>query len=373
MKIGILTLPLHTNYGGILQAYALQTVLERMGHEVVILNQPFHRKGLSLGKKMVAYPKRFVKKYILRRQNVKICHESYIDKVQPVVETYTRVFVNKYLHIQTVSNFNTLFSTDFDMLVVGSDQVWRPSPHVDIYHFYLDFAKDWNVKRIAYAASFGTEEWEYTLEETEKCKHLVQLFDKVTVREKSGVGLCHDKFGIHASCVLDPTMLLDKNDYISLFDVDQCSQGKHILLVYILDMNDEKESLIQKIANEKHLIPLYVNSKVEDLNADLKERIQPPVENWLKGFYNADFVITDSFHACVFSILFNKPFVVYGNKARGLARFSSLLSTFHLENRFISSADEYRNLSPIDFSQTNLILKEMKDMSIKYLEHECTK
>ena len=70
---------------------------------------------------------------------------------------------------------------DFDMLIVGSDQVWRPSPHVDIYHFYLDFAKDWNVKRIAYAASFGTEEWEYTLEETEKCKHLVQLFDKVTV------------------------------------------------------------------------------------------------------------------------------------------------------------------------------------------------
>ena len=372
MRIGILTLPLHTNYGGILQAYALQTVLERMGHQVVILDRPFHRNGLTFCMKVKAYPKRLIKKYLLRRKNVRIFQEEYIDKVQPIVEKYTRMFIHKYLHIRKVADMWTLSEHDFDMLVVGSDQVWRPTSHVSIYNSYLDFAERWNVKRMAYAASFGTDNWEYTSVEAEKCKHLVQLFDKVTVREKSGVGLCLEKFGIHADFVLDPIMLLDSKDYMHLFDDDKASTDKHILLVYILDMNEEKKALVNRIAKQKQLIPLFVNSEVENLQANLEKRIQPPVENWLKGFYEADFVITDSFHACVFSILFNKPFVVYGNKSRGLARFSSLLSTFHLENRFISSAEEYKELPDIDFVSVNKVLNQMRDTSIKYLKQECT-
>lgn len=113
------------------------------------------------------------------------------------------------------------------------------------------------------------------------------------------------------------------------------------LLNYILDETHEKCQLVNDITKERGLTAFRVNSKVESEHASLKERIQPPVEQWIRGFYDAEFVVTDSFHACVFSILFGKPFVVIGNKERGMARFKSLLDMFCMEYRLINSMEEY--------------------------------
>lgn len=110
------------------------------------------------------------------------------------------------------------------------------------------------------------------------------------------------------------------------------SNSKGNLLVYILDESEEKEKLVRLVANKK-LIPFNVNSRVEDILALLSERIQLPVETWLRGFYDAEFIITDSFHACVFSIIFNKPFLVIGNRDRGLTRIESLLEDFDMLDR----------------------------------------
>ena len=108
-------------------------------------------------------------------------------------------------------------------------------------------------------------------------------------------------------------------------------KSKGTLLCYILDETESTTGLISRLAGEMGLVPFRGNSRAEDWSAPLAERIQPPVEQWLRGFMDAELVVTDSFHACVFSILFHKPFIVVGNKERGLARVESLLKMFGLE------------------------------------------
>ena len=149
------------------------------------------------------------------------------------------------------------------------------------------------------------------------------MFDAVSVRESSAVELCEKHFDTSAMHVLDPTMLLDTSDYIKLFEEANTPQSPGSLMCYILDENKEKQEVISCIEQTLHLKSFSVNSKYEVADAPLEERIQPSVEAWLRGFNDAEFVITDSFHACVFSILFEKPFIVYGNKNRGMARFNS--------------------------------------------------
>lgn len=372
MRIGILTLPLHTNYGGILQAYALQTILERMGHEVVVFDKSHHR-SLPLWKRPMCYSKRFLQKYFLNKP-VRIFEEQYHNRIYPVISQCTQVFIDKYIHRQSINQFCSLNPADYDAIVVGSDQVWRicyftSGFSTSIENAFLKFAENWNIRRISYAASFGTDEWEYPFKDTINCGKLLHRFDAVSVREDSGIKLCHEYFNIdNVRHVLDPTMLLDVDDYIRLFQSENTPESQGTLLSYILDETDEKTKLIEKIALQNSLIPFRVNSKVESLDTPLNECIQPPVEQWLRGFYDTKFVVTDSFHACVFSILFRKPFIVYGNKGRGLSRFYSLLSLFGLENRLITSIDSLGVLSEIDYDKVSKKIHDMKIYSISFIE-----
>ena len=329
MRIGILTLPLHTNYGGILQAYALQTVLERMGHEVVVFDTPNRMPLPPLKNIPKCFLKRIVKKLLGRNQ--KIFYEYYQNnKVIPVVSQNTQRFINSYIHRKEIRNFKELDGDSYDAIVVGSDQVWRPLYFVpgwrwqEIENAFLSFTSKWKIKRLSYAASFGTKEWEYTNEQTLKCKSLLQVFDAISVRENDGVTLCKEYFDIDPVHVLDPTMLLNEADYSIFFQKGNTPMSKGTLLNYILDLNENKKTLIRDVANLKKMIAFSVNNSYEnDETKPLNERIKPSVEIWLRGFYDAEFVITDSFHACVFSILFKKQFVVVGNKERGLSRIES--------------------------------------------------
>ncbi|MFR9629252.1 MAG: polysaccharide pyruvyl transferase family protein, partial [Rikenellaceae bacterium] len=235
---------------------------------------------------------------------------------------------------------------------------------------------EWDIKRIAYAASFGTEEWEYTPKQTVACGSLIKAFDKVAVREFSAIDLCKIYFDITAECVVDPTMLLEMTDYIELIrkyipisDSDNNSHNhRGNLTVYMLDGSDDKNKVVDQVAITMNLTQCQIN-KNKDRNIDVHERVQPSIESWLYAFYNADFVVTDSFHGCVFSIIFNKPFIVYGNKDRGLARFSSLLSMFNLQNRYISSFDELKSdlYDDINWQEVNTVLKEQRQRSQQFL------
>ena len=358
MKIGIITLPLHTNYGGILQAYALQTVLERMGHEVCLIEKKSRPLRLPLWKAPLVYGKRVLKN--LMGRSFPIFYEQKINHELPIIRQNTDKFINKYIIRRIVDDYSDIKETDFDAIIVGSDQVWRPKYFKGkIEDAFLDFAKDWNIKRIAYAASFGTDKWEYTQEQTERCSELLKLFNFVSVRETSGINLCILHFGVEAKLEPDPTMLLAVEDYIQLFKESDIPKSSGTLLYYILNETPEKEAWIKKLADTKGLTPFNVKSKSNKITSPLSDRIQPSVEQWLRGFYDASLIVTDSFHACVFSILFNKNFFVFPNETRGTARIQSLLSSFHISNRMIGIDNTYMEAS-IDWNEINLILKREK-------------
>lgn len=373
MKIGILTLPFNTNYGGLLQAYALQTTLQRMGHEVFVLDQsPYVH--ISFLKKILVYTKRSILKYIMKR-DVRIFQEEHYNQTYSIISQFTQMFIKKYIHRFEVNDLTKLQEKDFDMIVVGSDQIWRPSYYRgNITNAYLAFAKQWKIKRIAYAPSFGTDDWEYSFWQTKRCKYLISKFDVVSVREESGIKLCRDYFGIEVQHALDPTMLLEKNDYEALVKTAGIANSDGELLVYVLDMDDSKQNMVDNISKQEGIKPFFVNAKIKDEKALIEDRIQKPVELWLRGFMDAKFVITDSFHACVFSIIFNKPFIVVGNKKRGLTRFDSLLRMFKLESRLVLSLDEALEKvhENIHWEEINNICHKRKNDSKVILEKAVT-
>lgn len=373
MRIGILTLPLHTNYGGILQAYALQTVLERMGHEVIV----FNREGMpSLPPfyiRPICYSLRFLKKKI-KNSHMIVRWEHIIRKEYPIVTQYPQRFINQYLHCYWINKVQEIYKAKVDAVVVGSDQIWRPRYfagmwHTDPCNSFLPFTLQWNIKRYAYAASFGVDEWEYSQAKIDILKSAAQQFDAISVREKSGIDLCRNYLNVAAIQVVDPTMLLSKNDYLQLIEKSKQPKSEGDLFCYILDMTQNVSNLIQCISRDKKLIPFYVKAEGLEKTSSIKERIHKPVEAWIRGFYDAKFVITDSFHACVFSILFGKPFIVVGNKGRGFTRFTSLLEMFSIEQNMISSVSDYNSEKDYNVPETtNAILDILRKESTAFLK-----
>ena len=366
MRIAILTLPLHSNYGGILQAFALQKHLEKKGHEVFIIEENLLR--VSIKDSIVGLIKRIIKKYILRK-DIALFTNNKINNERIIIRKNTDAFLKKHLNIKLMRKFENLNKNSFDAYIVGSDQVWRPQYFGEfrMHKAFLSFTKNWKVKRLAYAASFGTDSWEYSAEISNICKSYIQKFDIVTVRENTGVELCKHRFGIDSLHVLDPTMLLDKKEYNDLINNLNFIQEQDNLFVYILDNNILKTETVELISTNLNLSAFSVNSKIEDTTAPLEERIHPPVENWIKAFRDSKFIITDSFHACVFSIIYNKPFLVIGNKERGMARFESLLATFDFKERLIIEKIDIKDLSDIFISDDKwkAVNKIKKELTIK--------
>lgn len=366
MQIGIITLPLHVNYGGILQAYALQNVLKRLGHSPVLLdkgwppyenfndfvirlfkysfNRLFHRKTLP------------IKQFIYRNKYINAEHINTIK------------FVETYITRKNYVVFPEIKEDDYDAFIVGSDQIWRKSYFNPIEHAFLDFADSWAVKRLAYAVSFGGGTVDYTKKEIDNCRRLVTKFDAIGMRESSGVDLVKTVMGTDAVQVLDPTMLLSKEDYIEKLSIDTEEGSNGDMLVYILDMTEEKIAMVEAVSKSLHLKPFYVNERSDKI-ANNDCIVYPRVEKWLRGFYDAKFVFTDSFHACAFSIIFNVPFIAYGNKVRGVDRFYSLLGLFELESRCISNLAEVKSVitANINWQKVNIRWKKERTKSIDFL------
>lgn len=352
-----------------MQAYALQTILEHMGHEVTIINRPYIRQ-VNLLKHPGELLRRIKSKYIEKR-NIRIFREKYEAFSLPIIESNTRKFVDGHIHTITVNDPSELERNLFDTIIVGSDQIWRAAilgNRKNRYNSFLEFAKEWNIKRIAYAPSFGTENWEYRKEETIHCAQLIQIFDAISVREDSGVRLCKEHFNVKATHVLDPTLLLNKEDYMEVLEKASLSKLPGNMMVYILDETPAKMALMNRFAKDLGLSPFKVNSKADDINATIDERIQPPIENWLQGFRDSEFIVTDSFHACVFSIIFGKPFIVIGNKNRGMARFESLLKMFGLDDRLIG-ADYTGGLPTSSIQKAKEMLEQKRRFSKDWLKY----
>lgn len=339
MKIAILTQPLHTNYGGNLQNFALQKVLKDMGHEPVTIDRHHTvklRTKLKLGyfKNLLMHflkgrPKPLWKNYFSSKKEQAYLRQDITAFIDAYITKTPRLYSDKA--VQAIFKEN-----NFEAVIVGSDQCWRPMYSPNIYTYYLDFLKDnKEIKKLAYAASFGTDEWEYTEEQTARCKKLIQQFDLVTVREKAAVNLVAEKLNKDAEFVLDPTLLLSKEDYIELFVGKNLPDNKGIY-TYILDDSDWKTQVVET-AKETLGLPQFSNQ--HNKHTVNSEKI-PSIESWIKGFADADFVVTDSFHGTVFSIIFNKPFISLVNVSRGASRFESILGEFDLMQRLASDFDQ---------------------------------
>lgn len=372
MRIGILTLPPHDNYGGILQAYALQTVLERWGHDVVLFNKPLRKQVLPFPMSIFHYIVRFIKKYIFRRPNIYVFTEKKIYKYQKANTLYTNDFVNKHLHNLFIDSLVEI-KNEYDAIIVGSDQVWRKIYFNGSWEThntddaYLAFTNEWNIKRIAYAASFGVDYLELDDTEILNCKDAIQKFKAVSVREKTGVDICKKHFNVDAKWVADPTLLLDVSDYLTLAkDSNSLFSGKYILK-YALDESEEIYGLAHKLEEQKGFPMKELKTHEKDSLSDIKRCTRRPVEEWLYAFAHADYILTDSFHGTVFSILFHKQFTVIANKERGITRFTSLLSMFGLENRLIYSPNEYKQLPDIDYDEVDIRLEQRRSESLDFL------
>lgn len=371
MKIAILTLPLHTNYGGILQAYSLQIVLQRMGHTVEHLQPRYVFKSLHPFWKMpFVWCKRLIKKIFFRGKQPPIFKDPY----KWVCEN-TDEFINKYINVRYLRDdeWNSQYLSNYEYVIVGSDQVWRPKYAIPIERYFSDSFNLRDVKSVAYAASFGTMVNEYSEEQRSRCARLLKGFHAVSVREISAVNLCEDLFGVKAEAVLDPTMLLKKEDYLQLLQRAKVRPLDGNLMIYLLDDNLEFDGIVSDIEHSLGLRAFLSNSRIESEEANIVEKYQPRVEQWIKGFDESEFILTDSFHACVFAIIFRKNFIVYGNKNRGLARFEDLLGLFGLQNRLITSIKDYYELKsqllqPINYIAVDRILDVLRKQSYAFLE-----
>lgn len=327
-KVAILTQPLGPNYGGILQAFALQHILREMGHQPITIDRRGKQSPLrataSLAKGgllWMAGRQRRIRRWPSPKESETICR-------------HTNRFVSEHIitsvPITTTDKLRRYTEQgEFDAYIVGSDQVWRKAYSPYLPNYFLDFLpEDSQAKRIAYAASFGISKWEFTEAETQLYSRLAKRFDLISVREDSAVALCREHLGVEVTHVLDPTMLVDRSVYEELAMSRYAHPSKGDLFCYILDRTPEKSQLIRETASEHGLTPFEILPREYRSLApsdDLSEAVLPPVEQWLRSFMDAKYVITDSFHGTVFSILFEKPCIVIQNSSRGNDRFRSLL------------------------------------------------
>lgn len=347
-KLGILTFhfPENRNYGASLQSYACQTMLEKLNVSVKIINfqlYKLNKKGKVLfnleGKKFKEYNKKFIKD------------------------------TKQYKTFEELKSLNK----EFDIFVVGSDQVWRAKytqPNTSKYYF--DFVDEDKIK-IAYAASFGVNFWEGDKELTEKIKLLAQRFDYVSVREEGGIKICNNVFGIDAVCVLDPTLMIDKKDYQPI--LDDWKDESHKKKKYIAHMLLDDTAVLR---DESNNIGKYLKSEINYIKGKDRKFLGKTitfynkVSQWLTYVKDAELVITDSFHCTVFSLIFNKKFVVVANPERGTARLENLLGIVGLKDRFFTNIKDVLKSGildkNIDYVEVEKKLNVHREYSMNFLK-----
>ena len=304
-KVAIITLHLFDNIGGILQAFALNKLVTEAGYIAETITWKDSR--------LLPFAKNNIKLRILN----------------------------------SASDIKYIKENEYDIFISGSDQIWRKKytqgefrdDYITIP--FLQFTNGWNKTRISYAASIGVAEstWEYNKDDCEKIKQLLQAFNAVSVREIQSINDCKKYFNIEPEQCIDPTMLLPKETYIELCKDEPINNND--VFINLLDETPEKINIIADYCKENKLS--YFKNKRS-------------VESWLAVFRDAKYIITDSFHGCIFAIIFNKPFICLYNRARGNARFDSLIKLFNINN-IIYSLNE---LKTVQFSRANTSNIEQK-------------
>ena len=340
MKVGIVTFFCVPNYGAMLQAYSLWKYLEERGHEVEFIDYAF---GNAL---RIPLWRCFVSRQL----------HGYFGTIRRKLKAYVRFnivhFSDIFPRTRRVATFTGLedVGREYDAVIVGSDQMWNPlwCSGKSLPVVMLDFAAE-GKKRIAYAVSFGTKEWKKE-QGAETAGRLLREFDAISVREESGKDLVLRLSGRDdAKWMVDPTLLQSSSFYEQLLD-NECRNRYRYVFSYILDewKDDETVEAVLRVVKKArgvgdvHTDKIPVGGVLAPICRVLDVQSKVPVGMWLSEIANSDFVVTNSFHGTVFSILFHKPFLtipVSGKMSGMNERVISLLSMVGLGSRIINIKD----------------------------------
>jgi polysaccharide pyruvyl transferase WcaK-like protein len=344
-KVGIITITGLGNYGNRLQNYALQKAIEKTSecHCETLINKSCRIKG-------------YIKRILIPSSEV-------LSERERIFEKFNKEFIHfSDIRINNFSKDHRLL--ECDCLICGSDQIWNSDyPENDRANFGYFFP---NIKVVSYAASFGTD----TIAEKKKRRYAKYLkrMDAISVREEKGKELAEYLTGRDDICVhIDPTLLLTAEEWLPLEKKPVLYKGERYILKYFLgEKNKEINRELEEYAKKHNLTIIDVISKDSPYY-----NIGPSEFLFLER--NADFIVTDSFHSCVFAIIYKRPFIVVERKENGLqsmgSRIDTLLNKFHLENRRYTGSD-LSNIaqSSIDYSYVNVILEFERNESVQYLK-----
>lgn len=358
-KVGILTFHYSNNYGAVLQTYALLEVLTQIGVEPIILNR------LVKNERHIN-----ILKHIKKAIREKYINRAFVD--------FRKKFLNLISPpVYQTEDFENIIKS-IDAVIVGSDQVWRwEYVKTKGFNNFLDFVPD-NVTKCSYAASFGINKFEESNEVINRIRYLLSRFKAISVREEEGIEICKDTFQAEAVMALDTTFLLKKNDYEIIINnyYQKTNLNSKYIATYFLDKNDSKIALTELIKS-KFKLPIKNITKESKFSFNIfkgkmAQYIYPNVGAWLLGIKDAEFVITDSYHGVVFSLIFKKQFLCVGNESRGLSRFTSLLNLLGLIDRLILNANNINpnyiaGLVPVDYAKINKIIEIERSKSLSFL------
>ncbi|MDD6082296.1 MAG: polysaccharide pyruvyl transferase family protein [Oscillospiraceae bacterium] len=362
MKIAILTFHCSYNYGSALQAYALQTFLERKGHSVKIvdyvLSSDFKQYKLLRFDRYIKNPKYllsdifFLNKTIRRKRNFVSFKENFLNCTE-----------KKYFDDDDMSELNAMF----DAFICGSDQIWNTACTCRVIPaYFLSFVSDDKLK-IAYAPSVAQIHDEISDEEKKQLKKLVNRIDYISVREESTAPYIKQFTDKQVDIVLDPTLLLDKKDYCDLISDELNFENRKYIFYYTLQKNVEMEDYCYRLSEEKKLKILYI-SKVDIKRFKNSENIYGISPNDFIGYIrNAEYIVTNSFHATVFSIIFEKQLCTFGTK-KSFVRMQDFLRELGIEQRIYKDSS-FNIDEKIDYSDVKIRKRELTNHSKEYIEN----
>lgn len=337
-----------SNYGSIMTYYSLYYVIESLGFRTIMIDRPGYKPDNPL---FSTHARRFAK-------------ENY-NAISPVYEFSELGKLNDHV----------------DTFLMGSDQVWNYG--ISKYYkggFFLNFAAD-DKKKISYAASFGHHYFSGPQEAIEEAGRLLARFDHISVREKDGVKILKNTFGIKGTKVLDPVFLPEKKIYDDFALKSRRVEKEAFLTAYILDPTPEKKEALLYMAEKKGINLKIIldgfkskfdgNKKKMNLDEYVLNDIE--VEEWLYYIKNCNYFITDSCHGASFAILYEKPFICIGNESRGMSRFESLFGMTGLMNRLVMDPKEIITndnlLQDIDYKPVMKIIEKERQRSLKWLKN----
>lgn len=361
MKIDIVTLHRAQNYGSVLQAFALQKQIEKLGHQAYILDY---------------YPERYTNKGLLKRLKNKSSRFNnplvlLIAKLL-IYPSYLRkgIQFNKFMHYLNLEkpSFATNEEgmgrfTDADAYCAGSDQIWNSHWNEGVEKaLFLDFVPKGKLC-FSYAASIGLSN--IPANEIDETKLLLDKFEFLSLREDKGVELVKELGRTDAVQCLDPTLLMSKEEWSQY--ADDSYKGKEYVLTYNLHHDPEIDKCAKAIASKYHLQIRNISYNWHDIIRHGHLDWCPTVEGFLGLIKNAKYVVADSFHATAFSIIFEKPFVVITPEVAS-SRLSSLLKMLGLDDHNINKFTSLKVIEqPIDYIRVKSIIATKQRESISFL------